>query len=938
MKKALQIFLIILTIGFNAHATKYYVAADRNNSGDGLTWATAKKDLQEAINLAVADDTIWVKRGIYYPTHDATGNTNPADPRTKTFLLKSGVKIYGNFIGTETVLSERASFSFFDFNDPPIMYEPATILSGEIQQDNDATNNTYRVVTGLDLNSNSLLDVLTIQDGYALGAIQTGAGLYIAALAANTNSLQVHKCLFKNNYSANQGGAVYIESNTDDTIDAIFQECLFIQNKAAFDGGAVEIVAFDGGINTSKFNKCGFYQNEANSGGAVQVLADTDGEASPIFNQSVYNSNISVTDAGVFSNYVTKGISNTVIEENFFVSNIAGGNGGAIFSMVIEGENNLSITNSKFFENKAGSTYSGGAVIIYALNTAGTNNTKLQKCEFKLNEAKFGGAISFLGEKGNIKSHIYQSLFVRNKAAYGGAIDSYVDTDGNINSFIINCTITKNTATEGAAVETFQDNDGLSGNYIQNSIIWGNTNSGTNPDVLVGSTTDSLRTSLVGNIDCSQWKDGNCSRNIFDKNPEFKDDEDDNYQLSLCSPAINTGFESEDPIGLESTDLDGLNRNIETIDMGAYEHQSPESRILATTGQKTIEPVTIRLNESFTFFSPTNCEIILNLTSEGASPLNAPVKAAVWLDATQAPNYVSRHYEIDANTAPATAPARVTLYFTKDEFRNFNAVNTVKLPRNEDDYENFKANLLIEKRNGISSDGTGNPATYSGGITTIDPEDTDIVYNEVKRQWEVTFAVEGFSGFFVKTLTTNLPLPINLISFSGKNTEKGNLLTWQTSNEKDFSHFEVERSSDGKRFEKVGKVQGQKSENYQYIDNSTIQNSQSEINYYRLKMVDLDGKYNYSNTISIENYMGKTNVGNFYPNPSQGITYIDITTLEKGDWNITTFDITGKVTHTQNTFLQKGLNTLTLGKLGKGVNLVKFENKGKVIVRRIVGN
>jgi hypothetical protein len=329
----------------------------------------------------------------------------------------------------------------------------------------------------------------------------------------------------------------------------------------------------------------------------------------------------------------------------------------------------------------------------------------------------------------------------------------------------------------------------------------------------------------------------------------------------------------------------------------------------------------------------SNCHVIARLASTAPNPINSVVNAKVWVETSQSSSYVKRHYEITPQNNPNTASGLVTLYFSQQEFDDFNAVNTIKLPIDGADVANNKANLLIEKKSGTSNDNTGLPSSYTGNSTNIDPVDGDVFWNSTKNRWEVSFNTTGFSGFFVKTTTSIIALPLNLLSFTGKATENGNQLNWKTANERDFSHFEIQKSENANTFEKIGAVARNASENYQFADNQA-----SGVNYYRLKMVDLDGKYNYSNTISIENYMGKTNVGNFYPNPSQGITYIDITTLEKGDWNITTFDITGKVTHTQNTFLQKGLNTLTLGKLGKGVNLVKFENKGIVIVRRIVGN
>ena len=105
---------------------------------------------------------------------------------------------------------------------------------------------------------------------------------------------------------------------------------------------------------------------------------------------------------------------------------------------------------------------------------------------------------------------------------------------------------------------------------------------------------------------------------------------------------------------------------------------------------------------------------------------------------------------------------------------------------------------------------------------------------------------------------TATPLPVRLLSFTGKNTEKGNLLEWKTADETNFSHFEIERSpltpDRGiaiQKFEKIGKKDSNESKNYEFLDANTP--SGSGAGFYRLKLIDLDGKYSYSKIISIIN-------------------------------------------------------------------------------------
>jgi hypothetical protein len=90
-----------------------------DNTGEGRSWATAKKDVQNAINLALAGDQVWVRAGTYKPTQ-APPNCWGCGVRDYTFFVKDGVKLYGGFAGTETSLTQRN------------MAANTTTLSGEI--------------------------------------------------------------------------------------------------------------------------------------------------------------------------------------------------------------------------------------------------------------------------------------------------------------------------------------------------------------------------------------------------------------------------------------------------------------------------------------------------------------------------------------------------------------------------------------------------------------------------------------------------------------------------------------------------------------------------------------------------------------------------------------------------------------------------------------
>ena len=98
-------------------------------------------------------------------------------------------------------------------------------------------------------------------------------------------------------------------------------------------------------------------------------------------------------------------------------------------------------------------------------------------------------------------------------------------------------------------------------------------------------------------------------------------------------------------------------------------------------------------------------------------------------------------------------------------------------------------------------------------------------------------------------------LPVTLVSFTGNVDKEKVVLKWLTSSEINNDHFEIERTSDGNNFQTVTVVQGAGNSNitrqYKAEDYSPV----SGTNYYRIKQVDFDGKYTFSDliTVNIEN-------------------------------------------------------------------------------------
>ena len=107
-------------------------------------------------------------------------------------------------------------------------------------------------------------------------------------------------------------------------------------------------------------------------------------------------------------------------------------------------------------------------------------------------------------------------------------------------------------------------------------------------------------------------------------------------------------------------------------------------------------------------------------------------------------------------------------------------------------------------------------------------------------------------------------LPLNLLYFTGKPVAGQTLLQWQTSQEVNTDHFDVERSIDGSGFTAIGVIPAivNGANIYSYTD---VQPKEGT-NYYRLKMVDKDGSYTYSNVVSVVFTAGNGGL-TVYPNP-----------------------------------------------------------------------
>ncbi len=153
----------------------------------------------------------------------------------------------------------------------------------------------------------------------------------------------------------------------------------------------------------------------------------------------------------------------------------------------------------------------------------------------------------------------------------------------------------------------------------------------------------------------------------------------------------------------------------------------------------------------------------------------------------------------------------------------------------------------------------------------------------------------NFSGGTAYVLVSGVALPVELSSFKAKSNGCDIDLTWSTETEKDFDYFDLEWSGNGQDFRSVKIIAaegGDFTQVYTYRDEDA-----SSYNYYRLKMVDLDGSYEYSNIVSARPDCKTNNEVTIYPNPvgvGAGILNVEFYS-ERQEAQIQITDMLGRV-------------------------------------------
>lgn len=198
-----------------------------------------------------------------------------------------------------------------------------------------------------------------------------------------------------------------------------------------------------------------------------------------------------------------------------------------------------------------------------------------------------------------------------------------------------------------------------------------------------------------------------------------------------------------------------------------------------------------------------------------------------------------------------------------------------------------------------------NAASSTGAFSTVQLPN--------RGTWNIIY--DDVTGDVILTVTQ--VIPVELVAFEAKKENDKAVLNWQTAQEINMSHFEVERSTEGRVFEPIGSLKANgKPSNYEFTDAQTS----SKIVYYRLKIYDMDGKSELSKTISLD-------FTRSYPIKVAPSVFSDILTIKNDNEDFVTLKIVNAVGQTVFSSVLKSTLTIPTSSWQNGVYIVQIKTE-----------
>ena len=264
-----------------------------------------------------------------------------------------------------------------------------------------------------------------------------------------------------------------------------------------------------------------------------------------------------------------------------------------------------------------------------------------------------------------------------------------------------------------------------------------------------------------------------------------------------------------------------------------------------------------------------------------------------------------------------TNDVRVTLFWDRQSLTDFSQVAD-------------KSNLVVAHYDNTKSQWENYGNSGSGGSTG-------------GEDYVTSKPTQSFSPFTYGTTGSNNPLPVELTYFRAEADDNRVTLNWQTASETNNSHFLVQRRTDKGDFENVGRKEGfgtsYEAHTYRFQDRVSAQGTV----YYRLKQVDFDGSFEYSDIKAVKgNNTQKAlalSITGIYPNPFIGQLRMQVSSADDQAITLQLRSISGNLHQQKRLSGARTENEVTwsgLANLPSGTYILTAQTNNNRVVKRIV--
>ena len=182
-------------------------------------------------------------------------------------------------------------------------------------------------------------------------------------------------------------------------------------------------------------------------------------------------------------------------------------------------------------------------------------------------------------------------------------------------------------------------------------------------------------------------------------------------------------------------------------------------------------------------------------------------------------------------------------------------------------------------------------------------------------------------------------LPVELESIRGIQEENENVLVWKTSSEINTDYFSIERSANGSRddFEEIGRVLPKGSE-YEGASYGFSDRELAAIWYYRLKIIDLDGSYEYSNSVAVQRFEQELKILNIHKSQNNSHIIHYATPKNASDVRLFISDFSGRMIWMQPKIEVGDTQYITIdnSSFSHGVYLISLTDGHQIITERVM--